>query len=138
MKALVGTFNQEKALVWAFSLIAKASPMVRFQLYSRLRVPSGLNMTEDMAAEFASQVQCPHLVVKAAQGPRYMSAEVYTRLREVFRKYNPNFVYRELAGGHHLHLNTPEAVAPVINKFLAQKFDTSANLDEEHKPQFDL
>ena len=42
----------------------------------RLRVPSGLNMTEDMAAEFASQVQCPHLVVKAAQGPRYMSAEV--------------------------------------------------------------
>lgn len=104
----------------------------------RLRVPSGLNMTEDMAAEFASQVQCPHLVVKAAQGPRYMSAEVYTRLREVFRKYNQNFVYRELAGGHHLHLNTPEAVAPVINKFLAQKFDTSANLDEEHKPQFDL
>ena len=104
----------------------------------RLRVPSGLNMTEDMAAEFASQVQCPHLVVKAAQGPRYMSAEVYTRLREIFRKYNPNFVYRELAGGHHLHLNTPEVVAPVINKFLAQKFDTSANLDEEHKPQFDL
>ena len=104
----------------------------------RLRVPSGLNMTEDMAAEFASQVQCPHLVVKAAQGPRYMSAEVYTRLREIFRKYNSNFVYRELAGGHHLHLNTPEVVAPVINKFLAQKFDTSANLDEEHKPQFDL
>ena len=65
-------------------------------------------------------------------------AEVYTRLREIFRKYNCNFVYRELAGGHHLHLNTPEVVAPVINKFLAQKFDTSANLDKEHKPQFDL
>ena len=96
MKAVVAAFNQEKALVGAFFVITN----LRMELFEalvedteaaggcsytwsadyRLRVPSGLNMTEDMAAEFASQVQCPHLVVKAAQGPRYMSAEVYTRL----------------------------------------------------------
>ena len=54
------------------------------------------------------------------------------------RKYNPNFIYREVEGGHHVHLNSPELVAPIVNKFLGQKFDTSGNLDEEHKPQFDL
>ena len=67
-----------------------------------------------------------------------MSDEVYSRIQGVFRKYNPNFVYRELEGGHHLHLNTPETVAPVINRFLDKKFDTSAAQEEEHKPQFDL
>ena len=67
-----------------------------------------------------------------------MSDEVYSRIQGVFRKYNPNFVYRELEGGHHLHLNTPETVAPNINRFLDKKFDTSAAQEEEHKPQFDL
>ena len=33
MKALVGAFNQEKALVEAFSVIVKSLPMVRLQLF---------------------------------------------------------------------------------------------------------
>ena len=33
VKALVNAFNQEKALVGAFSVIVKTSPMVRLQLY---------------------------------------------------------------------------------------------------------
>ena len=33
MKALVGTFNQEKVLVGAFSVIVKTSPKVRYKLY---------------------------------------------------------------------------------------------------------
>ena len=32
VRALVGAFNQEKALVGAFSVIVKTSPMVRLQL----------------------------------------------------------------------------------------------------------
>ena len=84
------------------------------------------------------QVQCPHLVIKATQGPRYMSEEVYSRIHGVFRRYNPNFVYREVQGGHHLHLNTPHTLAPVINTFLDKKFDTSETQEGEHKPQFDL
>ena len=84
------------------------------------------------------QVQCPHLVIKATQGPRYMSEEVYSRIHGVFRRYNPNFVYREVEGGHHLHLNTPHTLAPIINTFLDKKFDTSETQEGEHKPQFDL
>ena len=50
MKALAGTFNQEKALVGAFSVIVKTSPMVRLQLYSVLGAspdgPGGLLQLE--------------------------------------------------------------------------------------------
>ena len=55
-----------------------------------------------------------------------------------FRKNNPNFVYRELEGGHHLHLNKPEPVADIINKFLAKDFPSFGENDLEGKPQFDL
>ena len=45
----------------------------------RLRIPTAFNMTEDMTQEFASNVQCPHLVVKGLQAPKYMSDEIYDR-----------------------------------------------------------
>ena len=45
----------------------------------RLRIPTAFNMTEDMTQEFASNVQCPHLVIKGKQAPKYMSDEVYDR-----------------------------------------------------------
>ena len=42
-KVLVSTFNQEKTLIEAFSVIVKTSPMVRLQLYKLLSkvVPGG-------------------------------------------------------------------------------------------------
>ena len=39
MKALVGAFNQEKALVGAFSMIVKTSPMVCFVFAALLVTP---------------------------------------------------------------------------------------------------
>jgi len=104
----------------------------------RLRIPTAFNMTEDMTEEFNSKVQCPHLLIKSDKGPKYMSDEVYDRLLKVFRKNNPNFVYREVEGGHHLHLNTPEIVAPLVNEFLDKKFEPLYGVEDEHKPQFDL
>ena len=57
---------------------------------------------------------------------------------QIFRKNNPNFVYRELEGGHHLHLNTPEPVAQIINQFLAKDFPPSGGDALGGKPQFDM
>ena len=39
MKALVGAFNQEKALVEAYSVIVKTSPMVRLQMVTTYCMP---------------------------------------------------------------------------------------------------
>jgi len=104
----------------------------------RLRVPTAFNMDHDMTEEFASKVSCPHLVIKGTGSPKYMSDEDYDKMLKIFRKNNPNFVYRELEGGHHLHLNTPEPVAQIINKFLAKDFPPSGGDAIGGKPQFDM
>lgn len=104
----------------------------------RLRVPTAFNMDHDMTEQFASQVRSPHLVIKARDSPKYMSDEDYDKLLKVFRNNNPNFVYRELEGGHHLHLNRAQPVADIINTFLAKEFPVSPDSDLEGKPQFDL
>jgi len=104
----------------------------------RLRIPTAFNMDSDMTEEFASQVRCPHLVIKGTDSPKYMSDEDFTKLQKIFRKNNPSFVYRELEGGHHLHLNTPKPVAKIINEFLAKDFPCHGENELEGKPQFDL
>jgi len=104
----------------------------------RLRIPTAFNMDHDMTEEFASKVSSPHLVIKATDSPKYMSDEDFDKMLKVFRKNNPNFVYRELAGGHHLHLNNPEPVAEIINKFMSKTYPVYRENDLEGRPQFDL
>ena len=77
---------------------------------------------QEVAEEYASKIKCPHLLIKATDSTKYMTDENYDRLLKVYRNHNPNFVYRELEGGHHIHLNTPDKVSPLINKFLAKEF----------------
>jgi len=66
-----------------------------------------------------------------------MSDENYERLLKVYQNNNPNFVHRLVSGGHHLHLNTPELVAPVINEFLLRDFGLTSE-EERQVPPFDL
>jgi len=101
----------------------------------RLRIPTTFNMVQEVAEEYASNISAPHLIIKAKDSNRYMSDECYDRLLKVYRLHNPNFLYREVEGGHHLHLNTPELVAPLINSFLAKQFD---NDKDPESGKFDL
>jgi len=101
----------------------------------RLRIPTAFNMLPEMTTEFASKVQCPHLFIKGSDSKKYMADEHYERLLRVFQQHNPTFQYRELPGGHHLHLNTPQPVADTVNTFLAQQFQQP---DPEGRAQFDV
>jgi len=101
----------------------------------RLRIPTAFNMVQEITEEFGSKVECPHLMIKATEASKYMSDESFEKLLKVFSNNNPHFQYRELPGGHHLHLNTPELVAPIINKFLDKDFSEP---DPDRKAQFDL
>jgi len=100
----------------------------------RLRIPTSFNLVQEVAEEYASQICCPHLFIRATNSNKFMNDEHYNRLLKTYRNNNPNFVYRELEGGHHLHLNTPELVSTVINPFLEKKFPNP----EAENPQFDL
>eukprot|EP00092_Neocalanus_flemingeri_P035539 GFUD01038684.1.p1 GENE.GFUD01038684.1~~GFUD01038684.1.p1 ORF type:complete len:353 (+),score=113.90 GFUD01038684.1:250-1308(+) len=101
----------------------------------RLRIPTAFNMVQEITEEFGSKVECPHLLIKATEASKYMSDESFDQLLKIFRQNNPHFQYRELPGGHHLHLNTPELVAPIINKFLEKDF---SDPDPDRKAHFDL
>ena len=89
----------------------------------RLRIPTAFNMVQEITQEYGSKVVCPHLLIKGTDSQRYMADENYDRLLKNFRNNNPKFCYREIEGGHHLHLNTPDIVAPVISEFLERRFD---------------
>jgi len=89
----------------------------------RLRVPFIQMQSHQVAEAYCSQVKCPHLLIKAFGSNKFMSDENYDSILEVYRNSNPNFVYKEAEGGHHLHLNRPDVVAPLINEFLDQSFE---------------
>ena len=88
----------------------------------RLRTPIVFNAVEEITEEFGSRVECPHLLIKATEASKFMTDDSYDKILKVFKDGNPHFQYSELPGGHHLHLNTPKIVAPVISKFLETDF----------------
>ncbi|EEB12307.1 valacyclovir hydrolase, putative [Pediculus humanus corporis] len=66
----------------------------------------------------SKRIECSVLFIKAEQSPFFESKENVESVMEVLQKNAKLFEYHVLPGTHHLHINTPEIVAPVINSFL--------------------
>lgn len=83
----------------------------------RQRVGSLYGLHHDFLDQFARNIKCPHLLIKAKGSPHYEGRE---KAQEVLRVYaeNPLHEFRELEGNHHLHLNTPGVILPVIKDFI--------------------
>ena len=73
---------------------------------------------------------------KATDSQFYMSDGEAEKILHVYKTHNPNFAYYKVEGGHHLHLNTPEKVAPLVTKFLLQDF--TAEGDKIKEVPFDM
>ena len=95
------------------------------------RIPSPFNVVPEQVEHYAEQIQCPLLVVKASDSPWYMAEEYAEKILKLYKNYNPNFVYKTVEGGHHVHLNNPEKVAPLIVKFLQKTFSDSGTEEKE-------
>ena len=137
----MGSISQEAVETLMTRGLTKVSEKEGKDLYTwtadfRLRIPSPFKVGMDQVEHFAEQVKCPLLIVKATDSMFYMSDEEAQRILHVYRTHNPNFSYVRLEGGHHLHLNEPEKVAPAVNKFLLAQFAPD-NPKEENLP-FDL
>lgn len=63
------------------------------------------------------RMKSPSLYIKAIDSP-YASDNYSVEMREVLEKNNDKFECHFVPGTHHVHLNNPEIVAPVIKKFL--------------------
>ena len=70
---------------------------------------------------YAKQIKCPQLVIKTTGAPYYMSEKAANDLLDVYRENNgDNFVFHKVEGGHHVHLNETDKIAPLVNDFLAR------------------
>ncbi|EZA56318.1 putative serine hydrolase, partial [Ooceraea biroi] len=71
----------------------------------------------DLILQFASQIRCPYLNIRAIPG-QTIHGENYGKVLEKVEEGVRRFEYHEVEGTHHVHLNEPEKVAPIINRFL--------------------
>ena len=80
----------------------------------RLKLPSAQRMVEEQAASIAARLTLPVLLIMAKQGFPGMVEQLASR-KPLF----PNLCIEEVAGNHHLHMDTPRVIAEKINDFLA-------------------
>lgn len=82
---------------------------------ARLKYPSARMFTEEQVLAFARNIDAPTLLVRAERTA--LTEQFYPRrIASV-----PDLEQVTLAGGHHLHMENPDAVADVIRGFLVRQ-----------------
>jgi len=86
----------------------------RWRSDPRLVLPSHLRITEEAAVSIVEAVEAPTLLIAADPAPPYFTAQ----LRDARLKHLRDGRLVVLPGGHHLHMEQPEVVAPLLLEFL--------------------
>ncbi|XP_055935484.1 serine hydrolase-like protein [Argiope bruennichi] len=74
--------------------------------------------------QFMSYLQCELLVILANQTSAYYQPEepeILQRFLDFYAKNVPGFTLEHVDGNHFVHLNNPERIAPIVNKFLTRE-----------------
>lgn len=88
-----------------------------FKRDPKLKV-SGLGMMSiETALEYASKVRCKVLNIRALPGQRWEKLEYYLQVIEKL-KIMTDVRYVEVEGTHHVHLETPQNIADIVEEFL--------------------
>jgi len=74
--------------------------------------------SRDYILRFASNLQCKILYIKANQGLSFLKAEDWEKFHDAIKKSAVLYEYHAVEGRHHVHLDFPERVAPLISNFL--------------------
>lgn len=92
----------------------RADGQVTWRTDRRLRAISRLRFTEDQVLAFLRRITCPTLLVRATNG--FPLANEWGRRR---CDAIENLTIEDVEGGHHVHLDEPTVVAPLLQRFLA-------------------
>ncbi|XP_025989971.1 probable serine hydrolase isoform X2 [Solenopsis invicta] len=84
----------------------------------RLKVSLLGMLSLDIVLEYASQIKCSYLNIRAVPGMKFEQPENYQKVLDVIKEGAKRFEYHEVKGTHHIHLNEPEKIAPIIKNFL--------------------
>lgn len=83
----------------------------------RLKVSILALFSLEQVIAYAECIKCHVLNIKAIPGMKHEREDVYSMVVDAIRK-NGTVEYHEVSGTHHLHLMTPESIAPIISSFL--------------------
>lgn len=86
----------------------------RWRSDARLALPSHLRITEEAALSIVRAVEAPTLLITADPAPPYFTPDM--RDARVAQLRDGRLIV--LPGGHHLHMEQPEIVAPHLLEFL--------------------
>lgn len=72
----------------------------------------------DTTNEFAKQIRCHYLMIKAVPGRVRDNWSLFQSILETIKQSTSDFNYVEVEGSHHVHLNDASKVVPHILNFL--------------------
>ncbi|XP_069685868.1 probable serine hydrolase [Periplaneta americana] len=84
----------------------------------RLKIIISLLYTKSYVLHLAANVSCEVLNITAKQGVNFETPEEHQKFFEIIKKSAKRYEYHSVEGVHHVHLDHPERVAPIISKFL--------------------
>jgi hypothetical protein len=124
LKAMRGSASLEgcKSLVNRGSeKVAGTKDRYRFTHDVRINITLPFIMLTKEQSEIVGRgIKCPVCVIKGEPGDDYEPREDFVKAIENVRKTNNTSLveYHTVPGTHHFFMNSPELVAPIINKFL--------------------
>ncbi|XP_066598468.1 probable serine hydrolase isoform X2 [Prorops nasuta] len=84
----------------------------------RLKVALMGMLSMDLVLSYAAQIKCSYLNIRAKPGMEFENIECYKIVLDKIQQGARKFFYHEVDGTHHVHLNNPERVAPIIRNFI--------------------
>lgn len=84
----------------------------------RLKVSLMGMFSAEQVLSYAQLIRCKVLNIRGDPGMSFENDQIYDEVISVLRQNAELVVHEKIPGTHHLHLVTPERVAPVITKFL--------------------
>jgi hypothetical protein len=95
----------------------------RFSHDLKLRMLPGMAMmTTDQMTQFCAAIKAPVCVIKAAKNDRFSeqaSKDFQIAMENAKTQNNEmNIEFHVVDGNHHVHLNEPDKIVPIVSKFL--------------------
>lgn len=84
----------------------------------RLKVSMLGMLSLDLILVYASQIKCAYLNIRAVPGMNFEQPDHYHKVLDKIKEKAKKFEYHEVNGTHHVHLNNPERIAPIIKNFI--------------------
>ena len=121
MEAHGNSLNEESAKALMIRGTQKHKWGVTFSRDVRLKIPSvDPPPTDEQMLKFMSNIRSDLLIIRARQTPYHLPEDVRLKFYDVYQNNCRYFKDVLLDGTHHLHMNNPDRVGPVINDFITE------------------